>query len=585
MPAVRRACGAGVLLALAGGRAAAQRESAPATAAASRGVPVDGACRRVESRTNLAEVSGRTIGTLDVVAGAPQTPRVPFLARLAGRTHVRTQQRTLRRFLLIAPRDTVDTLRVAESLRRLRRLGYLDDVLLVANDCGPATPLAVTLLARDAVSLRPDLRFNTGTRPDAGTGTTAAPPQSYSAGFAERNLLGTGRDLSAAAIGTRDRNGFAVAASDPAVLGSLYAVGARLARNPIENATTLSVRPPDRELAELWRGEFAVGSTRRAGAARRGASFSRAGGDALLGRRVAADDGIGSATFLMAGAEAERTRLIAAPNAILGGPSVVRRDFAGVDLGAGRYAEQYGAITWLLPDARVVDVPRGVEGELVAGIGRDQVARRSAAHVDFWSGRMWLPHPDLLGVADVWASGYLQRGSNVSGGSARAALTGVARQPGGYLYGRVAAERLLAPDPDQQALLGFDPTVRIVGRQTRLAQTAVAALVERDWRIASRVGHLNLDLAGFGAASYRASERTLSWPVTPGPVPPPVDQFVSAVGGGVHVVPNAVGRSALRFDYVVPATHVRGGRRNPYVTATVTPWILVNRFRDGRRGF
>ncbi len=564
----RRALGSGLLVAVAAARAGAQTPPALDTTIHPR-------CERVESRTNLAALSGRTVEAFDVTTGAPRSSRFPLLARLTTRTHIRTQQTTLRRFVLLAPHDTVDTLRVAESLRRLRRLRYLDDVLLVANDCGPDVPVRITLIARDAMSFRPDVRFNSGTAANAATGTATASPSSYSVGFEERNLLGTGRELRATAIGTGGRNGYALGAGDPTVFGSLYAARGRLARNPLENATAFSIRPPDRELAELWRGEFGIASTRRAGAAAHGASFARSGGQALIARRAAADDGLGAATFLIAGAEAERTRLIAAPHAIIGGPSTVRRDFAGLDLGVGRYAEQYGAITWLLPDARVVDVPRGVEGEFIAGLGRDQLVGGAAAHLDLWTGRMWLPMPGLLAVADVWGTGYLRRGSAVSGGSARAALTGVARQHRGYVYARVAVERLAAPDPDQQALLGFDPTVRIIATRTRLAQTAVVGLLERDWRVTSRVGHISLDLAGFGAGSYRASRRT------PGA---DVNQLSTAIGGGVHLVPNAVGRSALRFDYVVPVTHGRGGHPKPYLAASVAPWLLFDRFRDGRRG-
>lgn len=516
---------------------------------------------------------------MDVAVGAPRSSRVPFLARLNTYAHVRTQQNTLRRFMLLAPRDTVDTLRVAESLRRLRRLRYLDDVLLVTNDCGPGTLLAITIVARDVMSFRPDLRFNSGHAANAATGTATASPSSYSAGFEERNLLGTGRELRAAAIGTGGRNGYAVAAGDPTVLGSLYAARGLLARNPIERATAFSIRPPDRELAERWRGEFGVAVTRRAGVAARGASFARNSGQGLIGRRVASDDGRGSATFFMLGAEAERTRLAAGPGAIIAGPVSVRRDFTGVDLGAGRYAEQYDAVTWLLPDARVVDVPRGFEGEIVTGLGRDGVAGRAAAHVDMWAGRMWLPRADRLFVADVWNIGYLRRGAPITGGSTRAALTGVVRRPGGYAYARLAAERLNAPDPDQQALLGFDPTVRILATRTRLAQTAVVGLAERDWRVISPVGRLAADLAGFGAVSYRASEHA---PGGEGGGDP--NQLSTALGVGLHLVPNALGRSALRFDYVFPVSHGPGGHARPYLAASVAPWIVFDRFRDGRRG-
>ncbi|HEY0780590.1 MAG TPA: hypothetical protein VGD56_21720, partial [Gemmatirosa sp.] len=235
------------------------------------------------------------------------------------------------------------------------------------------------------------------------------------------------------------------------------------------------------------------------------------------------------------------------------------------------------------PESRLVDIPRGVEGEFIAGLGRDQALRRATTHLDLWTGRVWLPSAGTLALADLWGSGYVHpgasvMGSSVSGGSARAAIGGLARQPRGYLYARIGIERLLAPDPDQQALLGFDPTVRMVPTRTRLANTAVAALIERDWRVPSRVARINLDVAAFGAASYRASERT------PEPNhPDDINDVATAMGIGLHAVPSALGRPALRLDYVLPVTHPVGGRSRPYLAASVTPWILFDRFRDGRR--
>lgn len=585
--------GAAVILAmglLTGGRARAQvatsgQSPAPGDSSTAR------QCRRVESRTNLADLSGRPISAVNVAIGGPRGSRLPLLSRLTSRTHVRTQQNTLRRFLRVAPRDTVDTLRVAESLRRLRRLRYLDDVVLVATDCGAGTPVALTVAARDAMSFRPDVRFNSGTAPNAATGTATASPRSYSVGFEERNFLGAGRELRVAAIGTGGRNGYSLSAGDPTIGGTLYALRGRLARNPIENATAFSIRPPDRELAASWRGELSIADVRRAGVAARGASFERRGGQGLLGHRTQPDDGVGAATFLMIGAESDRARLTAAPGAIIGGPAVVARNFTGLDLGVSRVAESYDEIDWLLPDARVVDAPQGIESDVVVGLGREQTSRHAAAHLDLWTGQLWVDGARRLFAVDLWGSGYVRQGAAVSGGSVRTALTGVLRQRRGYWYARLAFEHLLDPDPDQQALLGFDPTVRMLPTRTRLAQNAVALLAERDWRVNSPVGHMPFDLAAFGAGSYRASprapSRAPSGALGSGPGGGPVadvNELSTAVGVGVHLVPNSLGRTALRLDYVIPVSHGEGGHSTPYLAASVAPWILFDRYRDGRRG-
>src|SRR5437868_5625502 len=117
-------------------------------------------CARTESRTNLAAFSGERVRSLDVATEHPIEHGIA--AGLVGKLHRRTRTSAIRQRLLIAPGDLVDTARVAESLSRLRRLRFLDDVYLVAERCDGqdgvgrtderdvAAPWRGTLLATDA---------------------------------------------------------------------------------------------------------------------------------------------------------------------------------------------------------------------------------------------------------------------------------------------------------------------------------------------------------------------------------------------------------------------------------------------------
>ena len=90
-------------------------------------------CRRISSEVTLGPLSGRRIDSVDVVTQGPALPeRVPaFVSHL----HVRSRPAVIRHELLFQAGDTIDTLRVAESLRRLRGLPYLQVARVVGVDC------------------------------------------------------------------------------------------------------------------------------------------------------------------------------------------------------------------------------------------------------------------------------------------------------------------------------------------------------------------------------------------------------------------------------------------------------------------
>src|SRR5256885_11756985 len=91
------------------------------------GTPRAGAqgCDSVLSRTALAALSGSRVGSVRVETRAPDA--LPAIVSALDHLHIRTRESTVQRLLLFAPGDTVDTLLVAESMRRLRQLRYLGD--------------------------------------------------------------------------------------------------------------------------------------------------------------------------------------------------------------------------------------------------------------------------------------------------------------------------------------------------------------------------------------------------------------------------------------------------------------------------
>src|SRR5207237_7007382 len=108
---------------------------------------------------------------------------------------------------------------------------------------------------------------------------------------------------------------------------------------------------------------------------------------------------------------------------------------------------RFDTVSWLAPGGTLIDLPRGVESELLIGTGRDERAGRPASHIDGWAGRVWAPSRGAVVLGDVWGSGYvgddLLRASTV-----RASLTGVHHASEGLWAVRLGGERLIEPHPD-----------------------------------------------------------------------------------------------------------------------------------------
>lgn len=555
--------GAGASFLLLAAHVAAAQQPAPAGTSA----PAS-ACRAATPITTAGEFSGRPISAVDVVTRAPDG--LPGPASVVDNLHIRTREATVRRRLLFAAGDTVDTLRVAESVRRLRGLRYLADVGLLAGRCADGS-VRLTVLTRDAWSTQPTLKAN------GSSGGTL--------GLTESNVLGTGRSAKLYVRSDAGRIGLGAAYSDPWVLGSN--LSASIYRNAYRDGASWGggIATRSRSIFDPWHAELVVGrELRRAPGATWGDTVIRDGAHLLVSHRVSASPR--GATALIAGLEYQSAAVSAAPGAMIVGPRTVRRAFAGVDVGATRRTAHYRQNSWLLggDPARtpanaassrgIADLPVGFEGEGVVAVGRDFASGRPGLHADLWGGRVWVPGERWVVTTDAWASGY-RLGNSWTAGSARAAVGIMHPAARGLWTARIAGEQLTDPDPDVRALATVDPTLRALNTRSGLAETAFAASLERSARLVA-VGHgYTLHGALFGAASMR-------WdPALPGTSSGTDRLYVGAAGLGIRLVPTRFGRATLRLDLGFPLLRSASLPARPFIGFSIVPSFSAGRHRDG----
>jgi hypothetical protein len=278
-------------------------------------------------------------------------------------------------------------------------------------------------------------------------------------------------------------------------------------------------------------------------------------------------------TSLLGGFDLERASLNAPDDALTVGPKLVERRYHGVSLGLARRAVAYDTVNWVAGRA-LLDVPRGVEYEGMAGVGREDVARRGAGFGSLWLGRIWIPNADRLTSVDLWTSGYLIGGrNNFDAASARALVSTYLHQSFGVLTLHASAEKLVNPDPDVRALATFDPTIALVPEAYRLSENAFATEVGESHRLRpiGRIG--DVDGAVFFAGSLRSASALSQH-----------DHFgVAAVGTGLRLIPAGQGSGTMRIDLLVPVAYSRGARSRPTLAISVAPWLQNNRQRDDPR--
>lgn len=522
-------------------------------------------CSVLKSEVTLGPVSGHRI---DSVIVETANPRLGRLASMVEKLHVRTRPDVIRRELLFAPGDTVDTLSVAESLRRLRRLAFLEYARVEARQCATQSGelLALTVVTRDSWTTRPDIR---------------ASSTSPRIGLTERNLMGTGRTVGVELASRNGTLGAGVTASDAFGFGTGMTTRAQFHQYSDGSTRSISLARRQATLTDKWRGELDLYDQQYEPKDAFSDNFERAGAELLGGVRLTPRRGA-RALYLLAGAESENTSLVAAQNADVVGPIRIDRHFTGPQLGVAVVSALYDTLTWLLPGGGVVDIPRTVEAEFVVGVGRGSVIARDTAgpaeisranfmrHYDGWLGREWLPTRRSRIVGDLWASGYSRAGQWLSSRT-RAAISGEHAASNGVWRLSIAGEQLKDPDPDVRALGIYDRALAFIPKRVRFAESAVSLSLERTRHLKS-FGSQELDASIFGAVSKR-------W--DPSSTANVSEDFVVGVAGlGLALVPRRPGRGTIRLDYGFPVTATPGFRRTPRFSISIAPWLETSRHRE-----
>ncbi|HEY1953820.1 MAG TPA: hypothetical protein VGG76_13530 [Gemmatimonadaceae bacterium] len=527
-------------------------------------------CDTLQSQVTLGSLSGQKIDSVLVETAQPSLGRA---ARAVGRLHIRTRESVVRRELLFAAGDTVDTLAVAESLRRLRSLAFLANAGIEARRCTSDVghTLALTVMTRDSWTARPDLRGGSGSR----------------IGLTERNLLGTGRTVSLDLVPHHGAIGGGVTVYDRFGFGTGVSTRAQYQRYSDGYLRGLLFSRRQATLSDPWRASLDISDQAHEPRGALSDNFERTSAELIGGVRVTPKPS-SHAVYLLGGFATEHGSLVAAPNADILGPTHVERRFTGPEIGAATVATRYDTLTWLFDSGAVVDVPQGLEAEAVMGIGSGRLAvwdpsaptdpatSRFMSHYDAWVGREWLPTPGSRVVTDLWAAGYGNAG-DWSSSHLRAALSAEHAASNGVWRLTAASEQLNDPDPDVRALAIYDRALAFVPSRARFAESALAISVERTRHIRPVGGALELDGSLFGALSKR-------WDPSPTSLGAE-DVSVGLLGAGLALSPRHAGRATLRLDYGVPVVATPGIKRAPRLSITVMPWLETGRHRDRTGSF
>lgn len=525
---------------------------------------VGGAARiagaQVCSRNSVAvaprQYSGARINSLTISTKAPDNwmARVPILGHL----HSRTRANRIKAELLFAAGDSVDTLRIAESMRRLRSNGLFDRTELVVSACAGDPGVDLSVATRDAWTFTPIVKARSG---------------SASVGFAERNAFGTG--ASTRMVMRSDHGNLGVGISMRSAISSHSRNTAEVGAVRYRNGQSLFGILGSRTISSADKSTIYLRTTfsEHEPLAQPGTNFQRSETSLLIGRRF--DGGLSrSASYLLLGAEAEHDDLRSQSTSRLLGSQTVRRSYAGINLGLARVAATYDTVSWLLSSGGIVDVPSGIEGEVVGGVGRDRITAHTAQHLDLWAGRTFLSrsHRSIL-LADVWASGFAGD-DRLSASTLRSSWTLFHNATRGYWTVRLTGEHLGNPDPDLLALATTDFLAPALPRDSKLAEGALAFSAERTFHLLPVSRSLVLDAAAFGGASYRWDAATTA----------ATNSFGAFVAGaGLRLSPSRTARSSIRLDFGIPFSKNGSVNRTPYVALSVMTWPFFDRQRDGRK--
>ncbi|MDB4883319.1 MAG: hypothetical protein JWL95_2085 [Gemmatimonadetes bacterium] len=522
---------------------------APASAAAEE-------CALVESRSSLAQLSGVRIAAVDIVA---EGASLPGPARALNGLHVVSRDATIRRQLLFAAGDTVDTLRVSETMRRLRRGRLFSDVVVAARRCSANGAVTLVVRSRDVWTMRPTARLKT--------------PSLLSFGFEDKNILGTGRTVAVTHEMSMRGRGAALSVTDPWVLGQDVAGNLRIASLGGAHAFRAGIRKHEYSVFDRWRAEVNVARLSFGDTVATERALHTLDAMTLVGRRVG--HAVTSATTLLAGAEFDSAASVPSASRALVTSGPRARSFVGLDIGLLRRTAQFDTASWVVPGRGFLDVPLGWETDVVVAAGRERVVGTTALKVDSWLGRVWMPRRGRILMADGWVSGFMGRGVSANH-IARASVAWYADAPRGMWGLRATAEQLVDLDPDLRGLSLMplaDYTAPTLPGYVARGGRSVAGSIERSMRV-HRVGiNSMLDAGAFLAGSYR-------WRVED----VPGNALRSGViGTRLRVLSSNGAVNSMRVDVGYPV--VRSGvlPNRAFALLTIGTLFDVSRQRDGRR--
>jgi hypothetical protein len=521
-------------------------------------------CAVTESRASLAELSGARISSIDV---ASEGPHLPGIARAAAGLHRPSTDGTIRRQLLFAAGDTVDTLLVGETLRRLRQQRLFSDAVVIAKRCTASGAVELTVRTRDTWTLRPTARYRT--------------PSLLSLGVEERNLLGTGRLVSFTNEFSSRGNGTSLSLADPFVFGRDVAASGRIANLAGTHTLRLGVRKHEYSVLDGWRAEANLARLSYGDTAVTDRALHTIAAMALVGRRVGPSSRPGLAgggatvTLLLAGVEFDSAASILTTSRARARGSAHVRSFVGADIGLQRRAARFDTASWVVPGRGFLDVPTGWEGEVLVGSGYERDARTLALKHDLWFGRVWLPHRGSIVMTDGWASGYLGHGVDRNE-IMRAALSWYELARGGLWGLRLTAEEMTEIDPDRRALSLMplaDYTAPAVRPFAVRAGRSVSASIERAVHLHQVAANSVLDVGGFLASSYR-------WRVDdiPGNV-----LHAEVIGARLRLLSANGSIASMRLDVGYPVGLSGSLPRKSFLVLTFGTLFDASRQRDGRR--
>ncbi|MEP6731000.1 MAG: hypothetical protein ABJE10_10195 [bacterium] len=501
-------------------------------------------------------MSGVRITSLDIVTSGPS---LPGPANVISGLHAISQQSVIRRQLLFAVGDTVDTLLVGETMRRLRAQRLFSDAVILATRCDTTGGVALALHTRDTWTLRPTARLRA--------------PWQLSVGVEDRNFLGTGRTVALTREMTLRGNGAALALFDPFILGSSLAGNLRIANLAGAHSLRLGMRRHEYSVFDGWRaeGNFSRLSYRDTIADEK--SLHTISAMTLFGRRVG--NGVSGVTMLLAGAEFDSAASISpSRRSVLSGMPHVR-SFIGLDAGVQRRTAQFDSASWIVPGRGFLDVPLGWEGEGIVSGGYERDARTGALKLDGWMGRVFLPSRGQILMLDGWFSGYFGRQVDQNQ-IARASVSWYAQAARGMWGLRVTAEQLLELDPDRRALSLMplaDYTAPVVRQYSNRGGNSLAASIDRDVNVMHVGAASVLNAGGFLAGSYRRNVFDV----------PGGELTAGVVGARIRLLSANGTVSSIRVDVGYPVVRSAVLPSSPFLTVTYGTLFDASRQRDGRR--